>query len=139
MILSSPRPVDSLLEQQDAGSSPEVGLRQRSFVSGGTFSVTVAGFVTEEELVLGALEDFRFSSSLFFLFGVEVAASMANAARARVLTPTWADIDVCFLSLFKYSVLLRLYSILFYSILHLILLFFFRCGWCGAFFRVSLC
>lgn len=73
--MSSSRLVDPLLEQQEAGISAEVGLRQR-------------------KVVLGDLEDLGGSWLVWvmvFLLGVgraEVSGSMANAAGARVLTPT---------------------------------------------------
>ena len=104
--------MDPLLEQQEAGISLEVGLRQRCWTisgdTGWTISVTVAGLTAEEELVLGVLESFGSWLVLLLIFfllddgSAELTASMANAAWARVLTPTWADIDVHTLCLFKY-------------------------------------
>lgn len=79
LILSSSSRTDPLLEQHDAGNS--------SSVSGSGLIVGVFGLT---------VENLRFSVLLliFLLFvvrragGGEVVASMANAARARVLTPT---------------------------------------------------
>jgi len=95
--MSSSRLVDPLLEQQNAGISAEVGLRQRRLISG-CCGRSVRGLTREEEvvlvLVLGDLEDLGGSWLVWvmvFLLGVgraEVSGSMANAARARVLTPT---------------------------------------------------
>jgi len=85
--------VDPLLEQQEAGISVEVGLRQRWLISG-CCGRSVGGLRSDEEVVLGDLEDFGGSwlvRVMVFLLGVgraEVSGSMANAARARVLTPT---------------------------------------------------
>lgn len=98
LILSSSSPTDPLLEQHDVGnSSSDVAPDDCSSVSG--FGRTVAVLVrllrwtnadefeaVENLCVLFLLLNFLL---LFVVRAAELEASMANAAWARVLTPTW--------------------------------------------------